>query len=55
MKKNFKDGTRLLYELLSKARALSDILAQSTESDIVKGIFQKLSENAMASLYSVYM
>ena len=53
LKKNFKDGTRTLYELLSKARALSDTLAQSTESGIVKGIFQKASENSMASLYSV--
>ena len=53
LKKNFKDGTRTLYELLSKARALSDTLAQSTESGIVKGIFQKASKNSMASLYSV--
>ena len=42
MKKNFKDSTRLLYELPSKARALSDTLAQSTESDIVKGIFSEI-------------
>ena len=53
VKKNFKDGTRTLYKLLSKARALSDSLAQSTDSGIVKGIFQKPSENSMASLYSV--
>ena len=53
VKKNFKDGTRTLYELLSKARALSDSLAQSTDSGIVKGILQKASENSMASLYTV--
>ena len=53
IKKNFKDGTRILYELLSKARVLSDSLAQSTDSTIIKGIFQKASENSMASLYSV--
>ena len=51
--KNFKDGTRALYKLLSKARTLSDTLAQSTDSPIVKSIFQKASENSMASLYSV--
>ena len=50
LKKNFKDGTRTLYELLSKARALSDTLAQSTDSAIVKGIFQKASENSIPHL-----
>ena len=42
-----------LYELLSKARTLSDTWAQSTGSPIVKGIFKNVSENSMASLYSV--
>ena len=51
--RTFKDGTKELYKLLSSARALSDSLAQSTENEIVKRLFQKASENSVASLYSV--
>ena len=51
--KTFKDGCKELYQLLSKARAISDNLAQSVTSPLVKQVVKKASENSIASLYSV--
>ena len=54
LKKTFKDGTNN-FTNLSKARTLSDTLAQSTENPIVKEVFRKASENSIASVYAVYI
>ena len=53
LRKTFKDGTKELYQLLSKARTLSDTLAQSTENPYVKEVFKKASKNSIASMYTV--
>ena len=53
VKKTFKDGTKELYQLLSKARTLSDTLAQCTGNPIVKEVFRKASENSISSVYAV--
>ena len=53
VKKTFKDGTKELYQLLSKARTLSDTLAQCKENPIVKEVFKKASENSISSVYAV--
>ena len=53
LKKTFKDGTKELYQLLSKARTLSDNLAQCTENPLVKEVFKKASENSISSVYAV--
>ena len=51
--KTYKDGCKELYDLLSKARAISDSLGQAVSAPIVKQVVKKASENSISSLYAV--
>ena len=51
--KTFKDGCKELYNLLSKARAISDTLGQCVESKVVKDVLAKVSEKSISSVYSI--